>query len=148
MNNFYFFIHTSFSNIGNVVGGSDDGMELKLITKYMFSKNTLQKHMYENEKRAACKAFLENICLVISLSSFPSSEPQTTLPMLLKLGVNKEIKVVHGTHIVELIYIICRVAYTEDGDTYYYYLFESRRARHTFIDGILICHYLVSFLSF
>ncbi|GJW83790.1 separase isoform X1 [Tanacetum coccineum] len=76
-----------------------------------------KEKVYANEKMEACEVFLENISMVISLSLFPERPPPpTTLVELLKLVQNKEIQVVHGTHIAELIYIICWVAYTEDKD--------------------------------
>ncbi|GJY29268.1 integrase, catalytic region, zinc finger, CCHC-type containing protein, partial [Tanacetum coccineum] len=55
----------------------------------------------------------------VSLSSLPSSESPMTLSMLFELVKRTEIKVVHATHIAELIYIISWVACTKgksDGD--------------------------------
>ncbi|GKB02299.1 hypothetical protein Tco_0830388, partial [Tanacetum coccineum] len=76
-------------------------------------------YVFKDETSNARDVFLENICLVVSLSSLPSSESPMTLSMLFELVKRTEIKVVHATHIAELIYIISWVACTKgksDGD--------------------------------
>ncbi|GJR36826.1 reverse transcriptase domain-containing protein [Tanacetum coccineum] len=76
-------------------------------------------YMFKYETSNARDVFLENICLVVSLSSLPSSKSAMTLYMLFELVKRTEIKVVHATHIAELIYVISWVACTKgksDGD--------------------------------
>ncbi|GJS07100.1 peptidase C50, separase [Tanacetum coccineum] len=76
-------------------------------------------YVFKDETSNARDVFLENICLVVSLSSLPSSESPMALSMLFELVKRTEIKVVHATHIAELIYIISWVACTKgksDGD--------------------------------
>ncbi|GKA78709.1 retrovirus-related pol polyprotein from transposon TNT 1-94 [Tanacetum coccineum] len=76
-------------------------------------------YVFKDETSNARDVFLENICLVVSLSSLPSSESPMTLSMLFELVKRTEIIVVHATHIAELIYIISWVACTKgksDGD--------------------------------
>ncbi|GJT88889.1 ARID DNA-binding domain-containing protein [Tanacetum coccineum] len=83
------------------------------------SKYGCKDYVFKDETSNARDVFLENICLVVSLSSLPSSESPMTLSMLFELVKRTEIKVVHATHIAELIYIISWVACTKgksDGD--------------------------------
>ncbi|GJS07094.1 retrovirus-related pol polyprotein from transposon TNT 1-94 [Tanacetum coccineum] len=82
-------------------------------------KNSNKDYVFKDETSNALDVFVENICLVVSLSSLPSSESPMTLSMLFELVKRTEIKVVHATHIAELIYIISWVACTKgksDGD--------------------------------
>ncbi|GJV32629.1 hypothetical protein Tco_1393029 [Tanacetum coccineum] len=76
-------------------------------------------YVFKDEIRKARDVFLENMCFVVSLSSLPSSESPRTLCELFELVMRREIRVVHATHIAELIYIISWVACTmgeSDGD--------------------------------
>ncbi|PWA40575.1 Peptidase C50, separase [Artemisia annua] len=69
-------------------------------------------YVFKDETRKARDVFLENIHFVVSLSSLPSFESPRTLSKLFELVKRREIKVVHGTHIAELIYMISWAACT------------------------------------
>ncbi|GJU01635.1 hypothetical protein Tco_1111973 [Tanacetum coccineum] len=89
----------------------------QLMLKHEISKeSTKQKrkngkdYVFKDETSKVHEVFLENICLLVSLSSLPSRKSPRMLSMLLNLAKQTEIKVVHGTHVAERIYIISWVA--------------------------------------